>query len=182
MTTKNLSATLLGRELTVEYSGNAIAYAMLSLRVAMGWILFQAGIDKILDPEWTAAGYLKFAIHENNPFLALWANFAGSATIDLLVQYGLILTGIGIILGALLRWNAIWAAVMMISFWASALQGGLSEFLPLEHGWVIDDHIVYAALLFGLGAIGAGRVFGVDAALEKTSFVQKNAWLKYLLG
>ena len=182
MTTRNLSANLLGREVAVEYSGNAIAYAILTLRVAMGWIFFQAGIEKVLDPEWTAAGYLQFAIHENNPFSALWANFAGSPTIDLLVQYGLVLTGVGIILGALLRWNAIWAAMMMIFFWASALQGGLSEGLPLAHGWVIDDHIVYAALVFGLGAIGAGRISGVDAALERTRLVQNNAWLKYILG
>lgn len=182
MTARNLSANLFGREVDVEYSGSAIAYAILIMRVAMGWIFLQAGIDKLLDPEWTAAGYLKFAIHENNPFMSLWANFAGSPTIDLLVMWGLVLTGVGIILGALLRWSAFWAALMMIFFWASALQGGLGEFLPLEHGWVIDDHIVYAALVFGLGAIGAGRILGVDAALEKTAFVQKNAWLKYLLG
>lgn len=182
MTTKNLSANLLGREVAVEYASDAIAYAILALRVTMGWIFFQAGIEKLLDPEWTAAGYLQFAIHENNPFSSLWANFAGSPAIDLLVQYGMVLIGLGIILGALLRWNALWAAVMMIFFWASALQGGLSEGLPLAHGWVIDDHIVYAALVFGLGAIGAGRVFGVDAALEKTTLVKKYAWLKYILG
>ena len=97
-------------------------------------------------------------------------------------MWGLTLTGVGIILGALLRWNAFWAALLMIFFWASALQGGLAEFLPLEHGWVVDEHIVYAALVFGLGALGAGRILGVDAALEKTSFVRKNTWLKYILG
>ena len=53
---------------------------------------------------------------------------------------------------------------------------------PLAHGWVIDDHIVYAALLFGLGAIGAGRVLGLDARIEEMGFVQKNRWLRYLLG
>ncbi|MEK6222718.1 MAG: hypothetical protein N2D54_10780, partial [Chloroflexota bacterium] len=78
MTARNMNANLFGREVDVEYSGSVIAYAILTMRVAMGWIFFQAGIDKILDPEWTAAGYLKFAIHENNPFTALWANFAGS--------------------------------------------------------------------------------------------------------
>ena len=182
MTTRNLSANLLGREVEVEYSGNAIAYALLLLRVTMGWIFLQAGIEKVLDPEWTAAGYLQFAIHENNPLSSLWANFTGSPAIDFLVMWGLTLTGVGIILGALLRWNAFWAAMLMIFFWASALQGGLAEFLPLEHGWVVDEHIVYAALVFGLGALGAGRILGVDAVLEKTRFVRKNTWLKYILG
>jgi thiosulfate dehydrogenase [quinone] large subunit len=37
-------------------------------------------------------------------------------------------------------------------------------------------------LLFGLGALGAGRILGLDARLERTSLVQNNRWLRYLLG
>jgi thiosulfate dehydrogenase [quinone] large subunit len=54
--------------------------------------------------------------------------------------------------------------------------------LPLAHGWVVDDHAVYAALLFGLGAIGAGRIVGLDAYIEDLDVVQNNGWLRYLLG
>jgi thiosulfate dehydrogenase [quinone] large subunit len=54
--------------------------------------------------------------------------------------------------------------------------------LPLAHGWVVDDHLVYAALLFGLGAAGSGRILGVDAWLEELSVVQNNGWLRWLLG
>lgn len=31
------------------------------LRLAMGWLIFYAGITKVLNPNWTAAGYLKGA-------------------------------------------------------------------------------------------------------------------------
>ena len=31
------------------------------LRVSMGWFIFYAGITKVLNPEWSAAGYLKGA-------------------------------------------------------------------------------------------------------------------------
>jgi thiosulfate dehydrogenase [quinone] large subunit len=71
---------------------------------------------------------------------------------------------------------------MMLFYWAAALEGGLLAGLPLAHGWVIDDHMVYAVLLFGLGAFGAGRILGLDGVLEETSIVQSNPWLKYLLG
>lgn len=165
-----------------EISQSTVVYAIVGLRIVMGWILFQGGITKVLDPSWTAEGFLLNVIPEGNPLTSFFTSMAGVPAVDLLVQWGLTLTGLGLILGALVRWNAFWAAVMMIMFWAAALQGGLGEFLPLAHGWVVDDHILYAVLLFGLDALGTGRVLGVDKYLENTSFVQNNRWLKYLLG
>jgi thiosulfate dehydrogenase [quinone] large subunit len=61
-------------------------------------------------------------------------------------------------------------------------QGGLGQGIPLEHGWVVDDHLIYAVLLWGLGAVGAGRILGADAVIEKWDVVKKNPWLKYILG
>jgi len=70
----------------------------------------------------------------------------------------------------------------MIFYWMSSLQGGLLAGLPIAHGWVVDDHIVYAALLFGLGAFGAGRILGLDAYLEDTDLVSRNRALRLVLG
>ena len=187
--TRQLDAELFGRETHFEYSEHWIGYAIVSMRVVMGWVLLQGGLTKLItyldaNPEnnWTAAGYLANAIPEGNPLMGMWGAMAGSPLVDMLVMWGLTLTGLGLILGALVRWNAFWGAVMMLMFWAAALQGGLAAGLPLEHGWVVDDHLVYAALLFGLGAIGAGRILGVDAWLEQFEFVQNNRWLRLLLG
>jgi len=76
----------------------------------------------------------------------------------------------------------LWGAVMMLFYWLASLTGGLLAGLPVAHGWVVDDHIVYAILLFGLGAFGAGRILGLDAYLEDLEIVQSNPWLRYLLG
>ena len=176
------TATLLGRPVTFEYSAAWVAYALVALRLVMGWTFFQAGITKVLNPEWTAAGFLQHAIPEGNPFMGMWASFAGSPVIDALVAWGLTLVGIALILGILVRFSAFWGAVMMLFFYAASLHGGLGAALPLEHGWVVDDHIVYAVLLFGLGAFGAGRILGIDAILERTAVVRENKWLSYLLG
>ena len=187
--TRQLDAELFGRETHFEYSEHWIGYALVSMRVVMGWVLLQGGLTKLVtyldaDPanNWTAAGYLANAIPEGNPLAGMFAAMAGSPTIDILVMWGLTLTGFGLIIGAFVRWNAFWGAVMMLFFWAAALQGGLMAGLPLEHGWVVDDHLVYAALLFGLGAIGAGRILGLDAYLEDLEIVQNNRWLRLLLG
>ncbi|WP_458208189.1 DoxX family membrane protein [Haladaptatus sp. NG-SE-30] len=180
---------MFGKKTQFEYSENWIGYAIITLRVVMGWTLFQGGLTKLItyldetpENDWTAAGFLANAIPEGNPFMGTWSAMAGDPLIDILVMWGLTLTGLGLILGALVRWNAFWGAIMMLFFWAASLEGGLMAGLPLAHGWVIDDHIVYAALLFGLGAIGAGRLLGLDAYLERLDVVKNNGWLRYILG
>ena len=115
MTTYEFSGNLLGRKVEYEYSPTWIVTAITLMRVGMGWILFQGGIVKVLDPTWSAAGFLTHAIPEGNPFMGLWAGFAGSPVIDFLVPWGLTLTGLGLMLGALTRWNAFWGAGMVVA-------------------------------------------------------------------
>jgi len=190
MATRNtLETEIIGNHVTFDYSENWVGYSVFLLRIVMGWTLFQGGVTKLVtyldanpDNNWTAAGYLANAVPAGNPFMGVWGSMAGSPLIDLLNMWGLTLTGLGLLVGALVRWNAFWGAIMMLFYWAAALEGGLLAGLPLAHGWVVDDHIVYAVLLFGLGAFGAGRILGVDSYLEETSFVQNNPWLRYLLG
>lgn len=181
-TERELHTEIFGREVRWAYDEGWVGYSVLALRVVMGWIFLQAGLEKVFDPEWTAAGYLQNAVPEGNPFGDLWLSMAGSPLVDALVAWGLTLIGLCLIVGLLVRFSAFWGAVMMLFFWASALQGGLLQGLPLEHGWVVDDHIVYAVLLFGLGAFGAGRILGLDRRLEESNLVQNNPWLTYLLG
>src|SRR5688572_15354375 len=170
MTQKQLQTDLFGQTVKFDYSEKAIGYAIVVLRIVMGWVLFQGGITKLINPDFTAAGFLT-NLPEGNPFIAFFGSLAGNSVIDGLVAWGLTLTGVGLMLGALTRWCAFWGAVMMMFFWAASLTGGLAQGLPIAHGWVVDDHVVYAALLFGLGAIGAGRILGVDGLLERNQIV-----------
>jgi thiosulfate dehydrogenase [quinone] large subunit len=62
---------------------------------------------------------------------------------------------------------------MMLHYWAASL--------PLAHSLVVDDHVVYALLLFGLGALGAGRLLGLDGVLEQTRLGELPG-ARYLLG
>ncbi|WP_136590749.1 DoxX family protein [Salinigranum halophilum] len=187
--TRTLNAELFGRETNFEYSEHWLGYAIIAMRVTMGWVLFQGGITKLVtyldaDPanNWTAAGFLANAVPAGNPLAGFFASMAGNPLIDILNMWGLTLTGLALILGAFVRWSAFWGAVMMLFYWLAALEGGLLAGLPLAHGWVVDDHLVYAFLLFGLGAIGAGRILGLDASLEELSVVQNNRWLRWFLG
>jgi len=184
-----LDTDIFGRHVRFDYSERWVGYSLFLMRVVMGWTLFQGGVTKLVtyldaDPSnnWTAAGYLANAVPPGNPFTGFFAAMAGSPLIDILNMWGLTLTGLGLILGAFVRWNAFWGAVMMLFYWLAALQGGLLAGLPVAHGWVVDDHLVYAALLFGLGAFGAGRILGLDAYLEDTGLVRNTPALRLLLG
>ncbi|KTG19486.1 DoxX family protein [Haloferax profundi] len=180
---------MFGQDVTFEYSERWVGLSLFIMRIVMGWTLFQGGVTKLVtyldaDPSnnWTAAGFLANAIPPGNPFMGLWASMAGNPLIDQLNMWGLTLTGLALILGAFVRFSAFWGTIMMLFYWAAALEGGLLAGLPLAHGWVVDDHIVYAVLLFGLGAFGAGRILGVDAYLENMEFVRRNRWMSLVMG
>jgi len=188
MTRETLDTELFGRDVSFEYADHWVGYSLFFLRVVMGWTLFQAGVDKLVtyldaDPtnDWTAAGFL-LHVPAGNPFAGFFADLAGNGLVDILNVWGLTLCGLALLLGAFVRWSAFWGAVMMLFYWAASLHGGLLAGLPLQNGWVVDDHIVYALLLFGLGAFGAGRILGLDSAIEKVGVVRSNPWLRYVLG
>lgn len=177
-----METRIFGHPVVFRYSETWVGVSLFVGRIIMAYVLISAALEKFLDPEWTAAGYLQFGVDDANPFKDLFVSMAGSPVVDLLVQWGLLLTGLGILLGAGLRWCAFWASVIMLMFWASALQGGILQGLPVDHGYVVTYHLVYIALLFALAAFGAGRILGIDRRLEKTAPVEKAPWLRYLLG
>ncbi|WP_276271452.1 DoxX family protein [Haloarcula litorea] len=188
-TTQTLQTEILGQNVRFDYSETWVGYSLFLLRVVMGWTLFQGGVTKLItyfdaNPEndWTAAGFLLNGIPEGNPFTGLFAAMAGNPVVDWLNILGLTLAGLAMLIGAFVRLAALGGALMMLLYWMASLTGGLMAGLPVAHGWVVDDHIVYAVLLFGLGAFGAGRILGLDSYIEDRSVVENNRWLRLLLG
>lgn len=148
----------------------------------MAWIFIQAGLDKLLDPTWTAETFLTGAVPEANPFNGLWVLMAGSPAVDILVVYGQIGIGLALLLGLMFRFAALMGGIQMMLFWMAQLEGGILQGLPVEHGYVIDSLIVYIMILIGLSAFDAGRIYGFDQRLEESGMVEKHPWLKYLMG
>ena len=106
-----------GKDVEFEYSHQWITYAIVILRIAMGWVFLQAGLQKLFaDGGWAAAVYLNNAIAEGNPFAGFFASLAGSGLIDALNVWGQVLIGLCLILGLFTRSAAFWGAVMMIFY------------------------------------------------------------------
>lgn len=186
---RTLETELLGRDVLFTYSETWLGYSMLGLRVVMAWVFLQAGLEKLATGGWTniggfsAQGFLVNGVAEANPLKGVYLAFAEITwLIDPMVMFGQILIGLALLFGILVRFAAFMGSIQMLFFWMGAWQGGLAQGFPVEHGYFVDSSLVYLLLLFGLGAWGAGRILGVDAWLERTSVVERNPWLKYLLG
>lgn len=144
-------------------------------RVGMGWLMFYAGITKVLNPDWTAAGYLNNA----KTFPALFQWFASPVNIgwvNFVNEWGLTLLGVSLILGIGVRFSSILGIVLMLLYWFPVL-----EFPYVEHGFLVDDHLIYALVLLYFAAVRAGRVWGLEnwcASLPVCSkFPRLRSWL-----
>lgn len=181
MADRELEVELFGKTDSFSYSETWLGYSIIGLRLLLAWVFLQAGLEKLLG-DFSSTGFLN-GIPEANPFYAVFQVFAAyPGIIDPLVMYGQILIGLALLLGAAFRFSAAMGGIMMSLFWLASFKGGFMAGLPIEHGYVVTETLVYAVLLFGLGAWGAGRLFGLDARIEDKEFVQNNSWLKYLLG
>src|SRR3990167_4561730 len=131
------------------------------LRISMGWMFFWAGITKVLDPAWSAAGYLRgaktftsFYLWLTTPSLLPLTNFVN--------EWGLTLLGAALILGLFVRLSSVLGAALMLLYYLPILQFPY----PNAHSYIVDEHIVYALALLYFAAVGAGRVWGLDAIFK----------------
>jgi len=175
MTERTTEVNFFGQRTSLKYSDEWFGYAVVSLRVVMGWILFYAGMTKLLDPTWTAQEFLYEAASRQIPFAFVWGALADHWLwiVNPMNRWGETLIGLCLLLGALVRFAAVMGIVMMTLYYFAHL--------PLEWGFIVDYHIVYIMLLFGLAAVGAGRLLGLDYYLENNVPVPR-WWSRYLLG
>lgn len=113
--------------------------SLVSLRIAMGWLMFYAGITKILSPEWSAAGYLMNA----KTFSGFYQWLAGSSLLPLvnfLNEWGLTLIGLALIFGLFVRISSIAGVVLMLLYYFPVLEFPYIS----KHSFIVDEHIVYA--------------------------------------
>ncbi len=162
------------------------------LRIAIGWVFLFAGIEKVLalgGKPFSAAGYLQFATMGTwpgttleqgqylNPTHPFWASLGANAglisVINVLVVFGEVAIGTALILGLFTRFAAAMGTLMMTFFFIASWD--------FANG-VVNSDAIYAILLVTLGIMGAGKVFGLDAILERTEFVKKVPVLNYVLG
>ena len=149
------------------------AKALFALRLSVGWMMFYAGITKVLDPSWTAIGYgmsaktfpglYEFLVSPGN---IGWINFVN--------EWGLTLLGISLILGIGVRLSSVLGAFLMFSYYLPIL-----KFPYVGHGYLVDEHIVYILVLVFFAVARAGRYYGLEKWFSKTFLKRASKFQKY---
>ena len=162
------------------------------LRLAMGWTFLWAFLDKLFGlgfatcreattnmvsvlckKAWLmggspTTGFLKFGA--KGPFIDFFNSLAGNPMIDWLFMLGLLFAGATLILGVMVKLGSYAGALMLLLMYLALIGPENNPFL--------DDHIIYAIVLLGLAAAGAGQYLGFGKKWQALKFVRANRILE----
>ena len=139
--------------------------ALVLLRVFIGWHLLYEGFVKVINPYWSAGGYLseskwifKGIFHRmaDTPFLL--------SVVDFINEWGLILIGLGLMLGALTR-IATWSGIFILTLFYVACPPfvGLDYGVPAEGFYlIVNKNLIELLVLILLARFSTGHIFGLD--------------------
>ena len=159
-------------------------------RIVIGIIFLWAGLEKAIGVglgTWNADGFLQFATTGSlgwpfvsgepaegqvfNPTHDFWASVPGTPFGDViawLVPLGQIGIGVGLILGLLTRFSAAMGTLMMLFFFVAAWDFAFG---------IVNQHLTYAVVTFGLAVVGAGNYFGLDRTVGQSVSPGLRWWL-----
>lgn len=131
----------------------------------------------MLDPTWSAAGYLKGA----KSFVGFYEWLASPAMLPMtnfVNEWGLTLLGVSLILGIGVRLSSVFGAVLMLLYYIPILDFPY----PNTHSFIVDEHIIYISALLLLGSLRAGRVWGLESWCSRLPVCSRFPRLREWLG
>ncbi len=125
-------------------------YALLLLRVFIGWHFLYEGISKLVTPGWSSEAYLRGSFGFLSGFFhSLASSPAAISVVDFLNVWGLILIGAGLFLGIFIRLSALSGILLLMLYYFAyppfghSLMAGVTE----GHYWVVNRNIIEALAL-----------------------------------
>ncbi|RPH98337.1 MAG: DoxX family protein, partial [Calditrichaeota bacterium] len=139
------------------------------LRAAIGWHFLYEGLAKILQGNWSSAGYLA----NTHGFLSgLYHWLTRSETllraVDLLNMYGLLFIGLALFLGLFTRWAAGAGALLLVLYYFAYPPFGNPIMGATESHLFIVDKIMIEALVLIFLFIFPQKGYGIDALFHSS--------------
>lgn len=122
-------------------------FALVLLRILVGWHFLYEGVIKAYNPSWTARGYLLSA-SILKPFFTWLAGDSLIATVNFLNIAGLIAIGISLLLGLKVRWGCV-AGILLLAFYYLAHPPfpGLPQGPAEGSYWLVNKNLIEIAAL-----------------------------------
>ncbi len=143
--------------------------ALVVLRVVIGWHFLYEGVAKLLNPGWSAAGFL---LQSRGPFAGVFRWMAERpdvlAVVNPLNKWGLACIGLGLVLGCFTRLASAAGMLMLGAFYlCNPLLVGYFYSIPTEGSYlVINKNLVEMAALFVILVTNSGRYMGLDRIIH----------------
>jgi thiosulfate dehydrogenase (quinone) large subunit len=153
----------------IHYS-NMQLFWLVTLRVMIGWHFLYEGLVKVVNPNWSCAGYLMDSQGWLSGFYhSMAANQSVLAIVDFMNIWGLIAIGLGLIVGLFSR-IALSAGVLLLMFYYLSHPPfvGLKYSLPMEGSYLfVNKNLIEMAAMIVLLVFPASKVIGVDRLIFK---------------
>jgi len=147
-----------------------LPYFLTALRILVGWHFLYEGLVKLMNPAWSAKIYL---MGSNWVFSDLFHKMADSSgaigVVDFLNTWGLILIGLSLFIGLLIRWSSLAGALLMLFYFAAYPPLPGHTFGALNEGnyiWV-NKTLIELALLLVFVFLPGELFFSLDRLIRR---------------
>jgi thiosulfate dehydrogenase (quinone) large subunit len=165
---------------TSTRAATAARYLLAGIRIALGFVFLWAFLDKVYGlgfatasaKSWLNGGNPTkgFLSSSKGPFSGFFHAIAGTGFANVLFMGALLAISTALILGIGMRLAAAGGALLTVMMWAVVL--------PPVSNPIMDDHLIYAAILIVLALLGAGNTLGLGRTWAAIPLVQRTGWLK----
>ena len=153
------------------------------MRTLIGWHFLYEGFTKLWWPSWTragaplgrwsSAGYLRTSSGPLSDFFRSFADASWLPWMDLVVAWGLVLVGLGLMLGLLTQLACTGALALLVMFYVSYLPTrGVMEPGAEGNYLFVNKNLIEGAAVAVLLAFRTGRIAGLDLLLARPRAVQ----------
>lgn len=149
---------------------NTQVWALVLLRVFIGWHLLYEGVVKLWNAGWSAGGYLM----DSQGFLSeffygLAANPDTLAIVDFFNVWGLILIGLSLITGLYTRF-ALWGGILLLALYYLSHPAliGVKYAMPSEGSYlIVNKNLIEMAAMVVLYLFPTSHIVGLDRLLGR---------------
>lgn len=140
-------------------------WLLVLLRVAIGWHMLYEGFVKLLNPNWSALGYL---MDSEGWFAGIFHSVAGNQgalqVADFLNVWGLILVGLGLILGLFTKLSSYGGIALLALYYLSHPPMISTAYaIPAEGSYIfVNKNLIELITLTVLLVFPTGKIIGLD--------------------